>query len=69
MFPVVSNEVGNACFNAIISQTSAVVRWSWEVATLCAFWSWKGGTHCNWSCEGATKWSWKGVTDGPGRGL
>ena len=28
MFPVVSNEVGNVCFSAIISPTPAVVRWS-----------------------------------------
>ena len=29
-YMTVSNEPGNACFNAIISWTLAVVRWSWK---------------------------------------
>ena len=62
MFPVVSKEVGKACFNAIMSLTSR----SWEGAMLCTFWSWKGATDCICSCERATKWSWKSVT---GNGL
>ena len=44
MFPVVSKLAGKACFNAIISLTSAVVRWPLEGAMLCTLWPWKGTT-------------------------
>ena len=60
LFSVMSKEVGKVCFNAIISLMSAVVRWSWEGATLCTILSWNEATHCIQSL----KW----LLNGPGKG-
>ena len=61
IFPVVVKLVGNACFRAIMSLTSAVVRWSCEGGMICALWSWKGAVGCLWSWKGPSKWSCEGV--------